>query len=118
MLEIFRNDAVPFLLLTVVLGGGAAWLAGRAIAQTWRPCWQGMLYMFILGGAERFLHYALFDDTLLSASGYALDTAVALGFAAAGFRAMRARQMARQYGFLCDPSNGEHDEAARGVRSS
>jgi hypothetical protein len=102
MLEIIRNDALPFLLLTVVLGGGAAWLAGRAIAQTWRPWWQGMLYMFILGGAVRFLHYALFDGTLLSAWGYALDTAVALAFAAAGFRATRTRQMARQYGFLSD----------------
>ena len=26
-----------FLLVTVFLGGGAAWLAGRAIAATWRP---------------------------------------------------------------------------------
>jgi hypothetical protein len=102
MLEIVQDDAVPFLLVTVVLGGGAAWLAGRAIAQTWRPWWQGMLYMFILGGAVRFIHYALFEGTLASPAGYALDTAVALGFAAAGFRATRAAQMARQYGFLRD----------------
>jgi hypothetical protein len=54
MLEIIQDDAVPFLLVTVILGGGAAWLSGRAIAQTWRPWWQGMLYMFILGGAVRF----------------------------------------------------------------
>src|SRR5258708_18857433 len=100
MLEIVLDDAVPFLLVTVVLGGGAAWLAGRAIAQTWRPWWQGMLYMFILGGAVRFIHFALFDGTLLSLPGYALDTAVAIGFAAAGFRATRAAPMARQYGFL------------------
>ena len=26
-----------FLLVTIILGGGAAVLAGRAIAQTWRP---------------------------------------------------------------------------------
>ena len=29
-----------FLLVTVILGGGAAFLAGRAIAETWRPWWQ------------------------------------------------------------------------------
>jgi hypothetical protein len=102
--ELVQDAAVPFLLVTVVLGGGAAWLAGRAIAHTWRPWWQGMLYMFILGGAVRFIHFALFDGTLTSPVGYALDTAVALGFAAAGFRAARARQMARQYAFLKPPA--------------
>jgi hypothetical protein len=100
-MDTIADTVLPFLLVTVVLGGGAAWLAGRAMAQTWRPWWQGMLYMFILGGAVRFIHYALFDGTL-SPSGYALDTAVALGLAAAGFRATRAQQMARQYGFLRD----------------
>jgi hypothetical protein len=84
-------DPGPFLLVTVVLGGGAAFIAGRAVAQTWRPWWQGIAYMLILGAAVRFIHFALFDG---------LDTAVAIAFFAAGFRAMRARQMARQYGFL------------------
>lgn len=93
----------PFLLVTVILGGGAAWLAGRAIAQTWRPWWQAVLYMFVLGAAVRFIHYALFDGALLSLPAYALDTAVAIGFATAGFRMTRARQMATNYGFLADP---------------
>ena len=93
-----------FLFATVVLGGGAAWLAGRAIAQTWRPWWQAVLYMFLLGAAVRFIHFALFDGTLLSFPGYGLDTAVAVGCAALGFRITRTRQMARQYGFLGTPS--------------
>lgn len=100
MLESLTDSAGPFLLVTVVLGGGAAWLSGRAVAQTWRPWWQAVLYMLMLGAAERFIHYALFDGTLLSLSAYGLDTAVAIGFAGAGYRITRARQMARQYGFL------------------
>src|SRR5262249_37180994 len=67
---------------------------------TWRPWWQGVLYMFILGAAVRFIHFALFDGTLLSLPAYGLDTAVAIGCAASGFRITRARQMVRQYGFL------------------
>jgi hypothetical protein len=99
-MEFLADNAGPFLLVTVVLGGGAAWQAGRAIAQTWRPWWQGMLYMFVLGAAVRFIHFALFDGTLLSLAAYGLDTVVAIGFAAAGFRITRASQMAHQYGFL------------------
>lgn len=102
-MEFLLDNAGPFLLVTIVLGGGAAWQAGRAIAQTWRPWWQAMLYMFVLGAAVRFIHYALFDGTLLSLPGYALDTAVAIGCAALGFRTARSRQMVRQYGFLGRP---------------
>jgi hypothetical protein len=93
-------DPGPFLLVTVILGGGAAFIAGRAVAQTWRPWRQGVLYMLILGAAVRFIHFALFDGALTSLPGYLLDTAVVTAFFAAGFRTMRARQMARQYGFL------------------
>ena len=28
-----------FLLITVIMGGWAAWMTGRAIALTWRPFW-------------------------------------------------------------------------------
>jgi hypothetical protein len=105
-----------FLLVTVVLGGGAAWLAGRAVAQTWRPWWQAILYMFVLGGAARFIHYALFDGALLSLSAYALDTAVAMGFAMAGFRTMRARQMATNYGFLTAAAHAEAERQSAALR--
>jgi hypothetical protein len=100
MLDFLWDNAGPFLLVAVALGGGAAWQAGRAIAQTWRPWWQAVLYMFMLGAALRFIQFALFDRTLLSPGGYGLDTAVAIGFATLGFRTTRTRQMARQYGFL------------------
>src|ERR1700730_9585735 len=96
-------DPGPFLLVTVVLGGGAAIIAGRAVAQTWRPWWQGVVYMLILGAAVRFMHYALFDGAIDSIPAYALDTAVAIGFFGAGSPALRARQMARQYVFLRTP---------------
>jgi hypothetical protein len=96
----FSFDPGPFLLVTVFLGGGAAFIAGRAVAQTWRPWRQGVLYMLILGAAVRFIQFALFDGVLTSLPGYLLDTAVVTAFFAAGFRTMRARQMARQYGFL------------------
>ena len=89
-----------FLLVTVILGGGAAVLAGRAIAQTWRPWWQIVAYMLILGAAVRFIHFALFEGTLLSPQYYAVDTGVCLIFGFLGYRATRAGQMTTQYSWI------------------
>ena len=89
-----------FILVTVVMGGGAAWLAGRAIAQTWRPWWHVVVYMLILGLAVRFIHSALFEGTLLSLQFYAADTVVCMVFGFLGYRVTRAGQMATQYGWI------------------
>ena len=92
-----------FLLVTVVLGGGAATLAGRAVAVTWRPWWQVVVYALILGGAVRFIHFALFDGTLLSAYYYAVDSAICMASGFSGFRAARAAQMVAQYRWINEP---------------
>ena len=89
-----------FLLVTVFLGGGAAWLAGRAIAGTWRPWFQVPLYALLLGAAVRFIHFALFGGTLVSPYYFLVDTFVCFAFAALGFQATRARQMSTQYAWL------------------
>ncbi len=78
-----------FVLVSVLMGGGAAWLAGRAIASTWRPWWHLALYMLILSLAVRFLHYALFDGKFLSLHYYLVDYTVCLIFGLLGFRLMR-----------------------------
>jgi len=89
-----------FLLISVVLGGGAAWLAGRAIAATWRPWWHVAFYMLMLTLAVRFLHFALFEARLLSAHYYLVDLAVCLAFGFLGFRTTRAAQMVTQYRWI------------------
>jgi hypothetical protein len=89
-----------FILVTLVLGGGAAWIAGQTIAQTWRPWWQVVFYMLILGAAQRFFHFALFGGTLLSEYYYAVDSLIAIAIGLLGFRVARARQMKRQYGAI------------------
>ena len=93
-----------FVLVTIILGGGAAALSGRAIAQTWRPWWQVIAYMLILGAATRFIHFALFDATLLSFHYYIVDTAVCMAFGFLGFRAARAKQMTSQYPWINEQS--------------
>jgi len=98
---LYEEDYIGlFLLVTVFIGGGAAWLAGRAIAETWRPWWQVAVYMLILGAAVRFLHFSLFEGTLLSPQFYAVDTVVCLILGFLGFRVTRVAQMATQYGWI------------------
>jgi hypothetical protein len=89
-----------FLLVSVVMGGGAAWLAGRAIASTWRPWWHLALYMLLLSAAVRFLHHALFDGKFLSLHYYLVDYAVCLAFGSLGFHLTRATQMVTRYKWI------------------
>lgn len=89
-----------FLLVTVFLGGGAAWLTGRAAALTWRPLWRLAWFLVLLSFAVRFLHYALFEGSLLTVQFWLVDLIV-LGIAGfSGWRHTRAWQMATQYSWL------------------
>jgi hypothetical protein len=97
-----------FLLLSVVVGGGAAWLAGRAIAATWRPWWHIALYMVPLSLAVRFLHYALFESKFLSLHYYLVDYALCLLFGLLGFRLMRVQQMVTRYAWINEPAGFLH----------
>ena len=89
-----------FLLVSIVMGGAAAWASGKSIAQTWRPAWMVVPYMLILGFAVRFIHFALFDGTLLSGHYYVIDTLILLAAGALGFRYKRTQQMTTQYRWL------------------
>jgi hypothetical protein len=112
MASLFVEKSVwAFLFVTVVLGGGGAFLAGQAMARTWKPFWRAAVYMLLLTAAVRFLHWGLFMDatlqswreaqgSLLSAHYYLSDAFVLIAAAGLGWRMERTRQMTRQYGWL------------------
>ena len=52
-----------FLLVTVILGGGAAWITGRVVARSWEPWRQLLVYALLLAAAVRFLHFSLFGGS-------------------------------------------------------
>ena len=53
--------------MTVILFGGAAFMTGQAIAETWRPGWQIVPYGLLLGLANAVPDFALFAGPCRSA---------------------------------------------------
>jgi hypothetical protein len=86
--------------VTGILGGLAAWATGRAIAETWRPYYQLVVYMALLGAAVRFIHFALFDAELLSVVSYLADVLFLLAVGSIAYRLTLASRMVSQYRWL------------------
>ena len=99
----FLNDQrslLVFFFVNVGLGGGAAALAGRAVAATWRPWWDVVKYMLLLGLAVRFIHFFLYQGVFLSLHYYLVDAAVCLIVGLLSFRLTRVRQMVTCYNWI------------------
>lgn len=89
-----------FLLVSIILGGGAAWLSGRALARVWQSRLRLVGYMLLLTFGVRFLHYALFEGHILTVHYYLVDAVVVLIFGLLGYQFQRAEQMSRQYRWI------------------
>ena len=89
-----------FLLLTIVIGVAGAFATGRAMAKTWRPLAMLAPYMVVLSAGVQFLHFALYQEPLLSIHYFLVAFVWTLIIAGLGYRSMRARQMATQYSWL------------------
>src|SRR5262245_47874766 len=99
--QLYESESLlQVVLVTGAIGGAAAFLAGRAIAATWRPFWHLLIYMALLGAAVRFVHFALFEAALLSPASYVADTLYLTILGALAWRMTRAAQMATQYYWL------------------
>ena len=97
MESILGTSLTVFVGLTVVIAGFCAFMTGQAIASTWRPIWQMIPYMILLGLADRFLSFALFDGHLLSILAYLIDTTVLMLIGVMSFMSTRASKMVAQY---------------------
>ena len=97
---LFEGSPWIFVILTLVIGGGCAYMAGRSVAIGWRSPAIAALYGLLLACAVRFLHFGLVRGTLLSPYYFAIDLVVLIALALAGYRYTRAGQMANQYPWL------------------
>ena len=95
-----QRSLLVFFFVDVGLGGGAAALAGRAIAATWRPWWHVVTSMLLLGLAVRFIHFSIYGSAFLSAHYDLVDTAVCLIAGLLSFRLKRVQQMVTCYNWI------------------
>ena len=100
MESILGTSVGVFLGITVALMGFAAFMTGQALANTWKPMWHAVVYAILLGFADRFLTFALFEGELLSLSGYLVDTAVLVAVILLAYRITQVRKMVSQYPWL------------------
>ena len=89
-----------FVLLYVVLTGGAAFMAGQGMALEWRSRWIAALSCVPIAGAARFLDHALFEGDLWSLLGYGVVLAICLVAALVAHRLTEVGMMIRQYPWL------------------
>ena len=93
-------DIPVFIGVTFILFGFAAFMTGQASATTWRhPGWV-VFYALLLGLADRFIVWSLFDGDLLSLQGYVIDAIALVVIGLIGFRLTQVRKMVRQYPWI------------------
>ena len=100
MSGLITTHPAVFGIFTVLIMGGAGFLTGQAVAATWRPVWQAVAYSLLLGVADRFLVFALFEGPLLSLPALILDTAVIMAICLIGYRFTRISKIVNQYPWL------------------
>lgn len=100
MAPLLGTSLPVFVLITIFIIGFAAYMTGQGLAATWKPVWHLLIYCALLGGAARFLIYALYEGQLWSMSGYIIGTAALVAIGLFAFRLNRARKMVSQYPWL------------------
>lgn len=91
------SDWGVFIGLSLILIGGASFMAGRAIADNWRPFWLVVPAAFGLALADRFLSYALFWRQLLDPTAFVVHFVIFLLLGLLGWRLTRVAKLCRQY---------------------
>ncbi len=94
------SDWPVFLGLTGCIFGIAAWCTGAALAVTWRPYWQVVIYALLLALFDRFLSWSLFGGALTSLADFLRDFGVITAIGLLAWRFRRARLMVSQYPWI------------------
>jgi len=109
MIPVLGATLTDFIGITIVLMGFTAWMTGKGLAKTWKPMWQLLPYSMLLGFADRFLTWGLFNEEnseiLWLASGYLIDTTIIATVTFLAYRFTQTSKMVSQYPWLYERSS-------------
>ena len=94
---------LAFTVLTI-LGGLAAIASGQSFAKAWSPRWLVAPAILALSAGVQFLHFALFQEDLLSPYYYLVTFVILLLAALYWYQSTRAKQMSTQYSWAFEKS--------------
>lgn len=100
MALLWDNSLVAFIVVTCFVGGGAAFLTGRAIAGGWKPMALLIFYCLLITCVARFLHFALYEGSLLSPYYFFVNAVILVAIGITGYRLRRVDQMVTQYRWI------------------
>ncbi len=86
-----------FVGVTLILGGLGAVSIGRAMATGWNPIFKVLAYCALLAAGVQFLHYALYQERLLTLHYYLVNFAALAVIGVIAWRLQRVRQMTERY---------------------
>jgi len=66
MIQAVTSHIWIFGIIYVLLVAYAAYMTGQAVANTWQPFWLMIVYLLLLGFANRFLAFALCAETVFT----------------------------------------------------
>jgi len=101
---LYEDTWFHFGLVTIVMGGWAAWMAGKACASSWSRYPTLFVYLLILTAGVRFLHQAPFGGNMFSPHYFVVDFIYIQLVGLLSYRLRLASQMVSRYGWMFEKS--------------
>jgi hypothetical protein len=101
---LYEDNAFKFVLVTIIMGGWAAWMTGKACASTWSRYPTLFIYLTILTAGVRFLHQAPFGGDMFSPHFFVVDFIYIQLVGLLSYRLKLASQMVSRYGWMFQKS--------------
>ncbi|CAM5768531.1 hypothetical protein LMIY3S_02530 [Labrys miyagiensis] len=97
---LYEDSLFHFVLVTVIMGGWAAWMTGKACAASWSRYPTLFIYLALLTAGVRFLHQAPFGGNMFSPYYFVVDLVIVQLIGFLSYRLRLVNQMVSKYGWM------------------